>query len=83
MTANKYVRVVQTILNKAEREWSWGNRAATKWNAALALQRAELAAGKAVETDAANRATVRAEVAENTISAQPTGRKRHRPWATA
>lgn len=26
-TANKYVRVVQTILNKAEREWGWKNRA--------------------------------------------------------
>jgi integrase len=56
---------------------------ATKWNAALALRRAELAAGKAVETEAANRTTVRAEVAENTISAQPTGGKRHSPWATA
>lgn len=26
-TANKYVRVVQTILNAAERKWAWGNRA--------------------------------------------------------
>lgn len=26
-TANKYVRVVQTILNAAERKWGWGNRA--------------------------------------------------------
>jgi hypothetical protein len=56
---------------------------ATKWNAALALRRAELAAGKAVETAAAARATVLAEVAETTISAQPTGKKRHSPWATA
>jgi hypothetical protein len=56
---------------------------ATKWNAALALRRTELAAGKAVESDAANRATARAEVADNTISAQPTGGKRHSPWATA
>lgn len=28
-TANKYVRVVQTILNAAERKWGWGNRAPT------------------------------------------------------
>ena len=26
-TANKYLRVVQTILNAAERKWGWGNRA--------------------------------------------------------
>lgn len=26
-TANKYTRVVQTILNAAERKWGWGNRA--------------------------------------------------------
>lgn len=26
-TANKYVRVVSCILNSAEREWQWGNRA--------------------------------------------------------
>lgn len=56
---------------------------ATKWNAALALRRAELKAGKAVETDAAAPATVRAEVGASTISAQPTGRKRHSPRATA
>ena len=56
---------------------------ATKWNAALALRRAELKAGKAVETEAAARATVHAELAESTISAQPTGRKKHSPWASA
>ena len=28
-TANKYVRVVQTILNAAERKWRLGNRAPT------------------------------------------------------
>ena len=56
---------------------------ATKWIAALALRRTELAAGKAVEAAAADRATVYAEMADNTISAQPTGRKRHSPWAAA
>src|SRR5258708_38942852 len=56
---------------------------ATKWNAALALPRAELAAGNAVEAEAAVFAGATAKVVANTISAQPTGRQRLSLWAIA